>query len=205
VETTIPTKVQSSARHGLDPERWVEEHCDGLFRYALARVSDPDTAKDLVQETLLAAWKSSPGFDGRASERTWIMRIMRNKIADHYRKRRPEFGVEDLNALAQLEEKQFTQSGFHKGAWAPGAAPGRWADAATSMEQSEFWEIVHQCTGKLPGKIASVFLLREVDGKSTDEICSTLQIKPNHLGVLLHRARLALRHCLELHWYGEQS
>jgi len=73
------------------------------------------------------------------------------------------------------------------------------------MDGSEFWEVVRQCTAKLPPKVAGVFLLREVDGQSRDDICLTLHINPNHLGVLLHRARLAMRRCLELHWFAGQS
>jgi len=205
METVLTVGTQPAADPRLNPERWVEDHCDLLFRYALARVTDPDTASDLVQETLLAAWKSAPKFDGRASERTWIMRIMRNKIADHYRKRRPEFAVQDLNELEQLEEKQFNQSGIHKGAWAAATSSGEWKDATQSMERSEFWEVVHQCTEKLPPKVAAVFVLREVDGQSTEDICLALSIKANHLGVLLHRARLAMRRCLELNWFRERT
>jgi RNA polymerase sigma-70 factor (TIGR02943 family) len=205
MEAALQTGFQAPASSSLNPERWVEEHCDVLFRYARARVRDPDTASDLVQETMLAAWKSAPRFDGRASERTWIMRIMRNKIADHYRKRRPEFAVDDLSELERLEEMQFNQSGLHKGAWAAGASPGRWSDAAQCMEHSEFWEVVHQCADRLPPKAANVFLMREVDGQTNAEISSSLDISPNHLGVLLHRARLAMRRCLELHWFREPS
>ena len=198
--TTGQTDV-SAPRPTLDPERWVEEHCDVLYRYALVRVSNPDTARDLVQEAFLAAWRSAERFAGNASERTWLMRILRNKIVDHYRKRRPEFSAEGINELAELEAKQFVQSGLHRGGWTSLGSPGNWKDAAERMEDAEFWEVVHRCVGKLPGNAAQVFLMREVEGDSTDEICSTLNISRNHLGVLLHRARLALRRCLELSWF----
>jgi len=189
----------------LNPEQWVEKHCDALYRHALARVSNPEIAKDLVQETFLAAWRSSERFVGRASEQTWLMRILRNKIVDHYRRGRPELAVEDVDQLADLEEKQFVRSGLSKGGWAPSAVPTDWTDASQYMENSEFWEIVHQCAAKLPSKAASVFLMREVDGRSNEEICSILHMNRNHLGVLLHRARLALRRCLELHWFRDPA
>jgi len=201
METGTQPSSPPAGSAGLDPQRWVEEHCDELYRYALARVTNPEVARDLVQETFLAAWRSSERFAGKASERTWLVRIMRNKIADHYRKRRPEFGVDGVDELVELEEKQFAQTGLHKGGWASANSPKAWKDAAESLEESEFWEVVHECARKLPAKTASVFLLREVDGRSNEEICATLQMNANHVGVLLHRARLALRRCLELNWF----
>jgi len=195
----------ASAPAALDPERWVEEHCDALYHYALVRVTNPETAKDLVQDTLLAAWRSADGFAGKASERTWLMRILRNKIADHYRKRRPEFPAEGMEELADLEAKQFITSGLHRGGWTPLGRPGHWKDTAQSVEDAEFWEVVHRCVRKLPPNTSHVFLMRELNGESSDKICSSLNISRNHLGVLLHRARLALRRCLELNWFGKTS
>lgn len=198
-------EANSQIGNSLDPESWVERHADTLFRYALSRVSKPEIAEDLVQETLLAAWKSASRFEGKASERTWLTRILRNKIMDYYRGQRPEITAETLSELARLEEQQFTQSGLHAGGWSASGTPGHWKDPEQAMDRSEFWAVLHQCAGKLPATTASVFLLREVDGQATDEICSTLNITPNHLGVLLHRARLAIRRCLELHWFREPS
>ena len=185
----------------LNPERWVEDHCDELYRYALTRVSQPEIAKDLVQETFLAAWRSAENYSGKATERTWLFSIMRNKIVDHYRSQKPEFGVDDLSELAEFELKQFQQSGAHKGKWNSSVSPGSWSDSAHHLENAEFWDVVQECTGKLPPKAAAVFSMRELDGESCDAICTTLEINPNHLGVLLHRARLALRRCLEIHWF----
>jgi len=200
-----PRKPHSSSASTLDPERWVEQHCDNLFRYALARVASPETAEDLVQETLLAAWRSAERFAGRASERTWLVRILRNKIMDHYRRRRPEFAVDNLHELAKLEEQQFVQSGWHAGSWTASGSPADWKNTEHLMDRPEFWKIVHQCSNKLPPTTANVFLMREVEGQTTEEICSTLKINRNHLGVLLHRARLVLRRCLELHWFREPT
>lgn len=204
IPTSEATQPGSGSRlRDLNPEGWVAKHCDDLYRHALARVRDPETAKDLVQETFLAAWQSSERFAGHASERTWLARILRNKIVDHYRKRRPEIAVED--ELAGLEEKHFERGGLHKGGWISSNAPASWKDATQCLEESEFWDVLHQCANKLPAKVANVFLLREVDGRSSEEICSALGMNRNHLSVLLHRARLALRRCLELHWFKESA
>jgi len=201
METGVQSSSKPAGKPSLDPERWVGEHGDELYRYALSRVTQPETAKDLVQETFLAAWRSSEQFAGKSSERTWLFRIMRNKIADHYRKKRPEFAVDNLNELAELEQKQFQQTGMHRGAWAAAVSPRKWEDATQSMQTAEFWKIVHQCADKLPSKVATVFTMREIDGQSSDEICAALEINRSHLGVLMHRARLAMRRCLELNWF----
>jgi RNA polymerase sigma-70 factor (ECF subfamily) len=201
VEKAPRESGNTPTRPSLNPEGWVDLHCEALFGYALRRVADTETAKDLVQETLLAAWRSADRFAGKATERTWLFRILRNKIADHYRGSRPEFSVDALNELARLEEQQFNRTGLHAGAWAKAAAPAEWPEGSQAMEQSEFWDVVHNCTTKLPPHTRTAFLMREMDGHSSEEICETLGIKRNHLGVLLHRARLALRRCLELNWF----
>ena len=76
----------ASAIPATDPERWVDEHGDCLYRYALVRVRVPEVAEDLVQETLLAALRSREKFGGRSSERSWLVGILKNKIVDYYRK-----------------------------------------------------------------------------------------------------------------------
>lgn len=200
MESTVTSFIKP-----LDPERWVEEHADVLYRHALSRLGDTETAKDLVQETFLAACRSLERYAGKASERTWLFRILRNKIADHYRRRRPVSPVGHENELAELEANQFVQSGLHHGGWRPANQPQHWKSAEESLTQSEFWAVIQQCTGKLPRTVATAFLMREVEETSSAEICSTLNITQNHLGVLLHRARLAMRRCLELNWFRDQS
>jgi len=194
-----------AARPQIDPEEWVTNHGDYLFRHALARTGLQEAAEDLVQETFLAAWQSAHRFAGRASERTWLLSILRNKIADHYRKQRPEIGSRDVEALARMEEQQFTQNWLGGSPWNSGSVPAAWSDARQCLEQAEFWETLHECTHKLPEKTAHVFLLRELDGWESSAICRELKIKPAHLFVMLHRARLALRRCLELHWFHDRS
>jgi RNA polymerase sigma-70 factor (ECF subfamily) len=190
---------------GIDPEEWVANHGDYLFRHALARTSRRPVAEDLVQETFLAAWKSAHRYAGRASERTWLLGILRNKIADHYRRQQTDFTPQDLDALAQLEEQTFSRSWFGGRSWNPAAAPSAWVDARRDAEKSEFWQTIHECTHKLPEKTAQVFLLRELDGMDSETICHELNIKPSNLFVLLHRARLALRRCLELNWFRDRT
>jgi RNA polymerase sigma-70 factor (TIGR02943 family) len=188
-----------------DPEQWVHTYANQLFRHALARVGQRQLAEDLVQETFLAAWTARARFAGRSSERTWLLRILRNKIADHYRRESHRLEFADLEALAEFEAAQFRSGLPAGGHWSRNSVPASWPDAGQSLEDAEFWETVHQCVGKLPEKVARVFLLRQVEGCESAAICEMLNIKRAHLFVMLHRARLALRRCLERNWFATPS
>ena len=189
-------------RSALNPEAWVAAHGDGLFRHALARLGRHQLAEDLVQETFLAAWKSAHRFAGLASERTWLVGILKKKIADHYRRQRPEAEGVDIEALADFEQQQFRPGPFGgRRSWSRAGIPSRWQDPRQSLEQEEFWSTLHQCTHKLPRITARAFLLRELDGRDSQDICRELGIRTSNLFVMLHRARLALRRCLEQNWF----
>ena len=184
----------------IDPEQWVRRHADALFGHAVLRVRAPEIAEDMVQETFLAAWSGRNKFEGRASERTWLLGILGHKIADYYRDRARRLQFEDMEALAEFEATQF-KPGLTGTTWARAAIPMSWHHVRESVEKAEFWETVGECAGKLPEKLARAFLLREVEQWDSTRICETMSISPAHLFVMLHRARLALRHCLERNWF----
>lgn len=193
--------AKSSKQPELDPERWVDDHGDYLYHYALSRLRDPVQAEDFVQEALLAALKSHHRFEGRSTERSWLTGILKNKILDHFRKAGRETSFTDVEFYQDEEERTFENQQFPDH-WNSSAAPTEWTAAGSALDQEEFWKVFHECSGQLPDRISRVFLLREVDGMPSDEICSTLNITPSNLWVMLHRARLALRRCLEVHWFG---
>ncbi|HEX8179168.1 MAG TPA: sigma-70 family RNA polymerase sigma factor [Pyrinomonadaceae bacterium] len=185
-----------------DPAHWVDVHGDYLYRYALFRLRDAAQAEDAVQETLLAALQAYANFAGRGSERTWLVGILKHKITDHFRRLSRE-----AQAPAQADE-EFAHEEFFRGPgewtdhWAKEHAPGEWhASPAALVEQNEFWLVLQACLGPLPERTASAFIMREVDGQTSEEICAVLRISVNNLWVMLHRARLHLRHCLELNWF----
>jgi RNA polymerase sigma-70 factor (ECF subfamily) len=185
--------------------RWVDEHGDILFRHALARVRSAAVAEDLVQETFLAAMKASSRFAGRSSERTWLVGILKHKLIDHFRKAARETAFTDLEALADAEEGSFAREGISRGQWQPDAAPRPWNDDPSgSLDREAFWDVFRQCLGGLPARVADAFLLREMEGLETEEICSNLRISPGNFWVMLHRARLALRRCLEANWFAKE-
>lgn len=178
-----------------DPDGWVDQHGDGLYRYAMLRLRDPDVAAELVQETFLEALRSRLAFEGRSSERTWLVGILRHKVIDHQRRASRERPRADHNAA----EGFFDDQGF----WRVG--PASWpGDPALALERREFWDVLHGCLAKLPPTLADAFLLRELEGLDTEEICRLESINPTNLWTRLHRARLLLRDCLEKNWFGRR-
>jgi RNA polymerase sigma-70 factor (TIGR02943 family) len=184
------------------PERWVEEYGDCLYRYALLRVRQPEIAEDLVQDTFLAAVRTAQNFRGQSAERSWLCGILKNKICDYFRKLGRETPFSDLEFLADELSHKFVPQGY----WNHEEGPLEWKpEVEVVMHRTEFWEIMTHCLSRLPKRIADVFMLREIDELKTDEICQYLNITPNNLCVMLHRARMALRECLETNWYKKVS
>jgi RNA polymerase sigma-70 factor, ECF subfamily len=188
-----------------DPARWVELHGDCLFRFALMRVRDRSRAEDLVQETFLAAMRAKERFAGRSAEQSWLVGILKNKIVDYFRKAGRETSFTDLEFLKDEQSDLFIQEGLFAGGWHHETGPMDWGDApGNNLDRAAFWQSFHECMGKLPPNVARVFQLREIDDLPTGEICAAMNVTPNNLWVMLHRARMALRRCLELNWFGRQ-
>lgn len=200
--TTPPAAATTGSAAGLaDPAAWVDEYGDYLFRFALARVRNESVAEDLAQETFLAALKSGGQFEGRAAPKSWLAGILKNKLLDHFHRAARETAFTDLEFLRDEQADRFIPDGLFKDGWIHELGPEEWGVApGTAHDQEQFWSAFHECTGKLPQNSARVFLLREVDDLSTDEIAAALNLTPNHLWVMLHRARMALRRCLEANW-----
>jgi RNA polymerase sigma-70 factor (ECF subfamily) len=189
-----------------DPERWVEEHGDYLFKYALLRLRDVAKAEDVVQETFLAALKGGKSFAGKSAEKTWLVGIMKNKIVDYYRKASRETPFTDLEFYQDEESDRFVSEGIFKGGWIHELGPMEWSpEPGANLDNEAFWKAFHDCAGKLPRNISAAFCLREVDDIDSKEICRMLNISENNLWVMLHRARMALRRCLETNWFGKSG
>ena len=109
-----------------DPERWVGEHGDYLFKYALMRLRDPAKAEDAVQETFLAALKGGKSFAGRSAEKSWLVGILKNKVCDHYRKASRETVFTDLEFYSDEESDRFIPDGLFKDGWIHDLGPQEW-------------------------------------------------------------------------------
>ena len=176
------------------PEQWVHNYADALYRYALVRVNDSGLAEDLVQETFLSAWKNKDSFKGDASEKNWLYTICKNKIIDQYRKK--------ANNIVQSAEFDTSAEYFDEHEhWTKESGPLDWGvDYAQSIEKKEFYSILSLCKQKLQQLQQSVFVLKFMEGLETEEICKVLNITPTNYWVLIHRAKLQLRSCLEKNW-----
>ena len=177
----------------------IDSHRRYLLRVARLQLRDGDLAEDVVQETLVAALSAREGFSGRSSVRTWLTGILKHKIIDAIRqKQRAPLPVASFDEEVDLEalDPLFAEDG----AWQ--APPAAWGDPESALTRREFMEVLERCLERLPPTTARVFAMREILELSTDEICKELTITANNLWVILYRARMALRLCLEQHWFA---
>lgn len=174
---------------------WLVEHGDYLYRFALARLRDPHLAEDVVQETLIAAIQND-NYAGKAVPRTWLTGILKHKIIDLMRRQMRERPLEsdDLAETPGMEEF-FADDDGH---WID--KPQFWAAPEVELEQKQFLLVLQQCMDRLSPKLARIFLMREVHENDNEEICKELEISTTNAWVMLYRARMGLRKCLELNW-----
>lgn len=173
-----------------------------LLRFARLQLRDAAAAEDAVQETLLAALTGSHRFESRSSYKTWLISILRNKIIDIIRGQSREIAASSL-ADDEAGDDFLAETLFdQRGHWQAAAKPGRWGDPDASFEQQQFWAVFEACLDHLPEKTARVFMMREVLGLETAEICKETGISSSNCWVVLHRARMGLRTCLETRWFG---
>lgn len=175
---------------------WLNEHGDYLYRFALARLRDQHQAEDAVQETMLAAIKN-PAFEGQSSPRTWLTGILKHKIIDMQRKQFREPAVSDM---VDLDSSELSMDDFfdHSGHWIDQNNILDMPDQA--LQQDQFFTVLNQCVDKLPKKLAALFMLRDVHETENEIICKELDITTTNAWVMLYRARMSLRKCLEINW-----
>ncbi|MDN3581805.1 sigma-70 family RNA polymerase sigma factor [Mucilaginibacter flavus] len=182
----------------LNPRQWVEAHADYLYGYTLSRLNDEEQAKDLVQETFLAALEKVDKFEGKSSERTWLTAILKNKIIDVYRKR--SSGLRKVETLAAEEEQRdfFEDDNGH---WTKTHAPQPFGiEDHDPLVGKEFNGILQKCMQKLPALWMAIFTMKHMDDATTDVICSELNVTQANFWVIIHRAKLNLRACLQKNW-----
>jgi RNA polymerase sigma-70 factor (TIGR02943 family) len=178
----------------LNPHEWVENHADYLYAFALSRLNDEELARDLVQDTFFAALKRIDAFEGKSTERTWLTAILKYKIIDCYRKQ----SSAKVIFSEKIEEPHFFEEDGH---WAESAVPvafGIESDAA--LNQKELNGVLQDCMQKLPALWLSVFTMKHVDEELTETICTELKISASNFWVIIHRAKVNLRACLQKNW-----
>ena len=176
-----------------------------MLKFATLQLSDASQAEDAVQEALIGAMKNADSFGGRAAFKTWMFAILKNKIADvlRYKQR-----TVNISSFAHDEDEEDMSELFdRKGFWLQDERPVAWGNPEASMREQDFWRVFEACLEHLPPKHARVFMMREFIELDAREICAAMELTTSNLHVLLHRARLRLRECIENNWYlqGEKS
>ena len=183
-------------KHTLNTNKWIDNYADYLYNYSISRINNSDLAKDLVQDTFFAGLKSAKNFQGKASERTWLVSILKRKIIDHYRKINSKKGQAEVRM-------SFYEDGENEGSWLEERVPQSWDNASEKkIENEELRNQLELCINKLPEKYAMVFRMKTIQEFETEEICKELGITSSNLWVIIHRARTQLRKCMEDNWFN---
>ncbi len=193
--------VQAGVSHADDFQQRLSDLRPRLLAFARLQLSDQAQAEDMVQDALTAAWEGLERFSGSSKLETWVFGILKHKLIDEIRHRTREqttgFDPDDMPEVDGL---------FNPRAhWLPAARPKTWNDPEQACMQDGFWQVFDFCVLHLPESTARVFSMRELMGLETTEICETLQISEKNCWVILHRARLKLRACLENGWFGKEE
>ena len=173
-----------------EPEKWLEEHGDALFKFAMLRVRNNHLAEDLVQETLIKGIKAFDKFRGDASVRTWLFQILRNEISSYFRSAKrsasKEISASDALDLGDLLHPLVSTNDFQ-----------------SIVERDEFWLVIQTCFEKIPEHLLDSFLARLANpDEKIDKLCNQLGISASNFSVRLFRVRLMLRKCLESNWFN---
>jgi RNA polymerase sigma-70 factor (ECF subfamily) len=167
-----------------------------LMRYARKQLRNEAWAEDAVSETLLVALEKPQAFGGQSQLKTWLIGILKHKLIDQIRRHGREISTtrEDEE---DLDEALFKPDGHWR------EAPAEWGNPEATLGQRQFLEILDACVDHLPGQQGQVFMMREWLGLETEEVCQQLGVSSTNLFVLLHRARLRLRECLQTRWFDK--
>jgi RNA polymerase sigma-70 factor (TIGR02943 family) len=155
-------------------------------------------AEDLVQDTFLSALKALDTFRGNASEKTWLTGILKNKIIDYYKKASTRYEKKESDNSRAGTNYDYFFSEEQNGHWTDEQGPSEWDNQ--SLESKEFYGIFNRCLGKLPEKWALAFSRKTLDEVPTEEVCKELGISSSNFWVIIHRAKLQLRACIEKNW-----
>ncbi|WP_031406554.1 sigma-70 family RNA polymerase sigma factor [Thiomonas sp. FB-Cd] len=193
----MPTKAATNDSAELHAR--IEALRPTLLRLAQLQLRNLSWAEDAVSETLLAALEGAARFSGKSQFKTWVVGILKHKVLDQLRLRQRECGYDSDENDDPLEDLMFKADGHFQ------TVPQNWDAPAAALQQRQFFEVLETCMELLPGQIGRVFLMREWLELDTKAICQELRISPTNVWQMLSRARLRLRECLQLNWFGPSS
>jgi RNA polymerase sigma-70 factor (ECF subfamily) len=195
----LPMPTKAATDDSAELHARIEALRPTLLRLAQLQLRNLSWAEDAVSETLLAALESATRFTGRSQFKTWVVGILKHKVLDQLRLRQRECGYDSDENDEQLEDLMFKADGHFQ------TMPENWDAPAAALQQRQFFEVLEMCMELLPGQIGRVFLMREWLELDTNAICQELRITPTNVWQMLSRARLRLRECLQLNWFGTSS
>jgi RNA polymerase sigma-70 factor (ECF subfamily) len=171
-----------------------------LLRFAMMQLRNEALAEDVVSDVLLAILEKPDNFEGRSSLRTYAMGVLKYKVIDVIRRRGREVHIEPLDeqSIDDALDALFARDGH----WQD--PPPAWQQPDKCLEQAQFFERLQECVDRLPARIGRVFMMREWLEKDVEDICEELGITSNNCGVMLYRARMQLRNCLDQNWFAGQ-
>ncbi len=177
----------------------------GMIRFARLQLRDDELAEDIVQDALIAAMAGAKGYAGRAAFNTWVLAILRNKIADAIRLRSRSINISALAPEEEGLDQAFDALFAPNAHWSPESRPRNWGDPEDALQREQFWRVFEACLEHLPENTARIFMMREFLEFETAEICREFAISAGNCHVILHRARNALRQCLDQGWFGKEA
>ena len=176
-------------------------YSDYLYKFALIRLQNKELAEDLVQDSIISAWKARDTFLQQSSLKTWLISILKRKIIDYFRSQYSQELIcidEKSNYLIDSKSNNESHNFSNDGHWVE--LPQSWKEPSNVLEQKSFINILEQCLAKLNKKLYFVFIMKEIDNEDSENICKELNISSSNLWVLLYRARMSLRDCIEAKW-----
>ena len=183
------------------PDTWVDRYGDYLYGYAMSRLRNPDAAADCVQDTFMAGIKALDRFDGSRDIKFWLRGIMRNKIVDQIRK-----SVKENKVNIDSEDEGLLESFWFRFSGIATTNPDPWQfNPRKYYDNTEFWGVFETCIDEVQDPARDAFVLKVLEDKTTEEVCKLMDISPNYLWVLLHRAREQLKTTLEARWTGKNA
>jgi RNA polymerase sigma-70 factor (ECF subfamily) len=188
----MDTKTLSNALNAMRPT---------LLRIARLQLRNDTWAEDVVSETMIAALEGAANFAGQSQVKTWVVGILKHKIIDQFRKSSREVSIDAQMEAAEVEnfDELFKPDGHRY------EKPADWGDPEASLSRTQFFEILQICVDKLPANLGRIFMMREWLECETEQICKEMSISSTNCFVMLYRARMRLRECLELNWFAARS
>jgi len=187
----------------MDIDQWVHLYADDLLRWANTRISNKETARDLVQDTFLSALNSRGSFKGESSPKTWLFSILNNKIMDHYRSSKKGV-LWNETATTQSAESVSDELFDRYGNWEVNGFEDQWNDTGNLLDNNKFVQVMDHCMEDLPEQWRHLLQHKYLLDKNADDICQEHGLSKSNYWQILHRAKLLMKQCLEVKWFKSQ-